>query len=84
MYKMTQEITEYNNEDANPGMELVLSLVTCGIYFIYWNYKMGKRIANARSSSQDDSVLFLILSICGLGIVSLAIMQNNMNNMLDM
>ncbi|WP_010250867.1 DUF4234 domain-containing protein [Acetivibrio cellulolyticus] len=87
MYKVTQEITEYNHENANPGMELVLSLVTCGIYSIYWNYKMGKRILQARlnsgSSASDDSILYLILSIFGLGIVSLAIMQNNMNN-LDM
>ncbi len=84
MYKMTQEITQYNNEDANPGIELVLSLFTCGIYFIYWNYKMGKRIAQAKLSSSDDSILYLLLSIFGLGIVSLAIMQNNMNNMIRM
>ncbi len=84
MYKMTQEITEYNNENANPGIELVFSLVTCGIYYIYWNYKMGKRIAQAQSSSSDDSMLYLILSIFGLGIVSLAIMQNHMNDMATM
>ena len=84
MFKMTQEITEYNNENANPVMELVLSLVTCGIYYIYWNYKMGKRISQARSSSSDDSILYLILAIFGLGIVSMAIMQNHMNNMASM
>ena len=45
---------------------------------------MGKRIAQARSSSSDDSVLYVILSIFGLGIVSLAIMQSNMNSLADM
>jgi len=83
MYKMAQEVTEYNNENANPGMELLFSLL-CGIYFIYWNYKMGKRIAQARSSSSDDSILYLVLSIFGLGIVSLAIMQSNLNSIADM
>jgi len=84
MYKVTQEITEYNNENANPGIELLLSLVTCGIYYYYWNYKMGKRIAQARGTSSDDSILFLILAIFGLGIVSLAIMQSQMNNIASM
>ena len=84
MYKITQEITEYNNENANPTTELLLSMFTCGIYYLYWNYKMGKRIAQARSSSSDDSMLYLILAFFGLGIVSLAIMQNNMNNMATM
>lgn len=85
MYKVTQEITQYNNEDASPGIEVLLSFVTCGIYYIYWNYKMGKRIFQAQQNSgtaaSDDSLLYLILSIFGLGIVSLAIMQNNMNNL---
>lgn len=81
MYKITQEITEYNNESANPTTELLLSIFTFGIYYLYWNYKMGKRIAQARSSSSDDSILYLILAFFGLGIVSLAIMQNNMNTL---
>jgi hypothetical protein len=84
MYKVTQEVTEFNNENANPGVEVVLSLVTCGIYYLYWNYKMGKRIAVARSSSSDDSILYLILALFGLGIVSLAIMQSNLNNIARM
>ena len=84
MYKLTQEITEYNNENANPATELLLSMFTCGIYYLYWNYKMGKRIAQARSGSSDDSMLYLILAFFGLGIVSLAIMQNNMNNIANM
>lgn len=84
MFKMTQEITDYNNENANPGVELVLSLVTCGIYYIYWNYKMGKRIAQACSPSSDNSILYLILAIFGLGIVSMAIMQSSMNNIASM
>lgn len=84
MYKMTQEITEYNNENANPGVELILSLVTCGIYYYYWNYKMGKRLGQARGTPSDDSILFLILAIFGLGIVSLAIMQSQMNSIANM
>jgi len=80
LYKMTEEITAYNGEDANPTTELLLSMFTCGIYYLYWNYKMGKRIAQAQSSSSDDSVLYVLLSAFGLGIVSLAIMQNNMNS----
>ncbi|TYQ18027.1 UNVERIFIED_CONTAM: uncharacterized protein DUF4234 [Acetivibrio alkalicellulosi] len=86
IYKLTDEITDYNGENASAGTELLLSIVTCGIYGIYWNYKMGKRIYQAQSNTDgvtasDDSVLYLLLAIFGLGIVSLAIMQNNMNNL---
>ncbi|MDQ2088060.1 DUF4234 domain-containing protein [Herbivorax sp. ANBcel31] len=86
MYKVAEEMIAYNNEDGSPGLEVLLSFVTCGIYYFYWNYKMGKRIYDAQVNTDgvtasDDSVLYVLLSIFGLGLVSVAIMQSNMNKL---
>lgn len=65
----------------------LLTLVTCGIYGLYWWYKEAKRVAflgeirGARIA--DNSVAYLVLSLFGLGIVSTALMQNDMNAIAD-
>lgn len=65
------------------GMAFLLTLVTCGIYGFYWAYKMGKTIAAAESKNgipaEDNSVLYLILQLVGLGIINYALMQNSLN-----
>lgn len=82
------------NDDANTvsGTEgttgivaLLLTLVTCGIYGFYWMYKQGEKIDNAKNSrgmaSSNSGILYLILCIFGLGIVSYALMQNELNQL---
>lgn len=65
------------------GKALLLTIITCGIYGIYWNYKMGKSIYDAgvkkNVTVSDNSLLYLILSIIGLGIVNYCLMQNDLN-----
>lgn len=65
------------------GMSLLFTIITCGIYGFYWYYKMGKtlKIANDQAgiSASDNSVLYLLLGIFGLGIVNYCIMQNELN-----
>ena len=65
------------------GIAFLLTLVTCGIYGIYWAYKMGKTIATAKQVNglnvDDNSVLYLILQLFGLGIINYALMQNELN-----
>lgn len=66
------------------GMAFLLTIVTCGIYGIYWNYKMGKAIYAAKEkhnlSGSDNSILYLILGIFGLGIVNYCLMQSDLND----
>lgn len=86
MYKITEEMINFNGENTNARTEILLMFVTCGIYGIYWNYKMGKRIYTAQlnteqSNASDESTLYLILAFLGLSIVSVAIMQSNMNKL---
>ncbi len=75
------KVSERN--DTSGGLAFVLSLITCGIYGIYWNYKTGQKIYEAgkkyNKDIQDNSVLYLVLSLFKLDIVSLALMQNDLN-----
>lgn len=66
---------------------ILLTIVTCGIYGIYFVYTASKRIyylledANIRAS--DNTIINLILWIFSFSLVSMAIMQNDLNNYLD-
>ncbi|SFB39357.1 DUF4234 domain-containing protein [Clostridium frigidicarnis] len=84
MVMLSNDLSRYDGEPEEGGLELVYSIVTCGIYYIYWNYKMGKRLyrlngINNRAS--DNSVVYLILSIFGFGIISQSIMQSEINDL---
>jgi hypothetical protein len=84
-------ITEIKNalgrEDINPGMEIILVFVTCGIYGFYLYYKypllmleMQDRAGRARN---DISMTTLLLAIFGLAVISIPIMQSELNNIWD-
>jgi len=89
LYAMTTEVNDYlGDNDTSGGMVLLFTFITCGIYAFYWYYKMGKRLAACQEKAgikvSDDSVLYLILVICGcfvpgLPLVASAIMQSNAN-----
>ena len=88
-YQMTQEVASTNNREytTSGGTALLLALVTCGIYSFYWSYKMGKALDDINMSrgraTQDRAVVYLILSIFGLGIVSWALIQSELNTLAD-
>lgn len=55
-------------EIRSPGMVILLSIVTFGIYGIYWNYKTCDELQ--RHNNQGlGGVLALVLSLIGLGVV---------------
>ena len=70
-------------EGTSGGMVFLFSLITCGIYGLYWIYQMGKRVdrLNDRYGRHTDNsgLLYLLVSIIGLQIVVYAIMQNELN-----
>lgn len=67
------------------GMAFLLTVVTCGIYGLYWMYNQGTRIDQIKQSrgipANNSGVLYLILSVIGLGIVSYCLMQNELNQL---
>ena len=68
------------------GVVFLLSIVTCGIYMLYWMYKAGELVNKAkmlrgRPTDGSNGILYLVLSIFGLGIVSYALIQNELNQL---
>ena len=88
LYAMSKDIKTYlDDETIDPGVELLLTIVTCGIYGIYWYYKFGKLICTCQEKAgiavEDNSVVYIILAVFGLGIVNVGLIQNAMNLVID-
>ncbi len=87
LYNLNEDMRRVTGDTNAPsgGVVILLSLVTCGIYMIYWMYKQGDaidRIKAARGLPNGNSgILYLILSIFGLSIVSMALLQDELNKM---
>ena len=87
MIKLNDEINMLDGtpEDTSGGMVFLLTLVTCGIYGIFWMYKMGGKVDNIKAGmgqapgSLASSVLYLLLTFLGLGIVNYCLMQDTIN-----
>ena len=65
-------------------MVVLLSIVTCNIYLLYWYYKAAGKVNNIRRANGelvDTSlpILYLILGLFGFSIVSIALIQNELN-----
>ena len=71
------------NESSCTGELLCLVLVP--FYSIYWWFTRGKivkdRFAEHGYSAIGNEILYLIFSVIGLAIVSMAIMQNDFNSL---
>ena len=86
-----QTITEIKNalgrEDINPTMEIVLAIVTCGLYGIYLYYKYPQIMLEMQDRAgrprNDITMMSLLLAIFGLAIISIPIMQSELNNIWD-
>lgn len=72
-------------QEPSGGIVLLLTIVTCNIYGLYWMFKAGEKIDAARVSrgmtSQNNGLVYLLLSLFGLSIVSWALLQNELNQM---
>lgn len=82
---LTEDAKEFSKDEQmqSGGLALVLTIVTCGIYGFYWAYKMGKMIEQGQKNyglnAKDNSILYIVLQLFGLGIVGYCLMQNDLN-----
>ena len=53
------------------GFGLILSIITCGIYFFVWEYRQMKTLNAWLEKEEFDFVLWLVLSIVTCGLFSL-------------
>lgn len=71
--------------DTSGGMVVLFTIITCNIYHIYWMYKAGEKIDDARRMrgmfSQNNGILYLILTLFGFGIIAWALLQSELNNL---
>ena len=85
---LTDESNKVSGSDtASGGLALLYTLLTCGIYSYYWNYIMGQKMAEAGrrygKNIEDRSILYLILSLFGFGIVNYCLIQNDLNTIAE-
>jgi hypothetical protein len=68
---------------SSAGLDVILSVVTCCIYYIYLQYKWGKLVDSARRRydlmPRDDSALFVVLAFFNLSVVNYCIIQGQLN-----
>ncbi len=108
-----------NIKKRNIVTAIILSIITCGIYMLYWAIMLAKEAVSVNDSNDnglveillmiflpflgfflaeqklakgcaakgiahnDNSILYLILGIVGLSIVNFAMMQNDLNKIVD-
>ncbi len=87
-YQIGVELNRHRgNQELNPGLDIILSLFTCGLWMIYVMYKYPKVLHEITIDEGippvDVSLPCLLLTIFGLGIVALVILQDALNKHWD-
>ncbi len=90
LYWLSCLADDVNTVSENPGdtsgiVVVLLSIVTCNIYQIYWMYRAGDKIDVARQRhglpSQNNGIVYLLLTLFGFSIIAWALLQNELNAM---
>jgi len=84
--KITDDMAVLSGDNSmSGGKAFLFSLITCGIYTLIWDYNQGSLVSKARVKkgleAKDNSVLYLILGICGLSIVTYCLIQEEINQL---
>ncbi|MCR8634237.1 DUF4234 domain-containing protein [Paenibacillus radicis (ex Xue et al. 2023)] len=83
---MTNDVGKLSGDSTFTGVKhFLLTLVTCGIWGYVWSYQVGKQVGEAQRQRgqmvSDNSVLYLVLTFFGLGIVTYALVQSDVNKL---
>lgn len=74
-------------DDINPTMDIVLTIVTCGLYGIYLFYRYPQLLLELQDRTSqprnDISTISIILAVVGLGIISIFMIQTELNKVWD-
>lgn len=86
---LNDEANFASGEDGLNGITVILlSIITCGIFYLFWIYRMGEKLTSAKAKHNlpSDSILgllYLLLSLFGLSIVAMALIQHDLNTISD-
>ena len=84
-YKQIQILNAWiGREEFSFLIWLLIGIITCGIFMIYYEYKMARGINEIQERNDfrvnnDIALICLVLTLFGLGIVSMAIQQAEIN-----
>ena len=81
MYRISKKV-KYLHKDNSSSTGEILCLLFVPFYILYWVYTREQLIMNAYKENMkvgNNSVLYLILSLFGLNLISIALMQNDLN-----
>ena len=88
--RMTDDLNKISNrtDDFSGGVVVLLTLLTGGLFAIYWAYKAGDKLNEAKAmrgipTDNNASILYMILYFVGLGIVTDALVQSELNKFAD-
>lgn len=81
MLKLNDEINLLcgDTNAASGALVIIFSLITCGIYELYWMYKMGEKCDFIKGTQGSSGILYLLLGIFGLSIVDFCLIQDTIN-----
>jgi hypothetical protein len=86
IYVVTDETQKFLGDteiDMHPCLEVLLTIITFGLWNIYWDYRMGKRMARMCQlvglPITDNAVLYLVLDLFGVGIINAILEQDTLN-----
>ena len=78
-FQMNNDIKAITKDEwFSGGKNFLLTIVTCGIWGWIWAHRAGKAEAQI-TGDKDNAVLYLVLTLFGLGIVVYCLLQNNIN-----
>jgi hypothetical protein len=81
-YGITKDLGQLKNDPyyRSPVLVVLFDLLTCGLYTLYWYYVTSQDLTSLDKQKRDNAAITLILGIFGFGIISLALMQNQLND----
>lgn len=82
LYKISRKIKCLNNDNSSSSGE-ILCLLFVPFYMLYWLYTRNKTLKtqadNRNIKISDNATLYLVLALFGFNIISIALMQNDLN-----
>ena len=72
------------NKNYRTGLTVVLlTILTFGIYGLYWHYVTARDIYTSEAGATDNSLFNLLFALVGWGIISNILMQVRVNEIVD-
>ena len=76
---MTREAVSVKDANDNALLEIVLMLFLPFVGFMLVEKKFSEGLVEKGVAHQDNSILYLVLGLVGLGIVPMCMIQNDLN-----